>query len=96
MPARRAGAAEPAGLRRPDREPDLAMSLILTEHAPAKVNLTLHVRGRATDGFHQLESLVTFAAVGDGATAPNEARMPSPRNLSMLPPWLAISGQTRP
>jgi 4-diphosphocytidyl-2-C-methyl-D-erythritol kinase len=33
--------------------------------APAKINLTLHVVGRRTDGYHLLDSLVTFADVGD-------------------------------
>ena len=33
--------------------------------APAKVNLTLHVTGRRADGYHMLDSLVTFADVGD-------------------------------
>lgn len=37
----------------------------LTEFARAKVNLTLHVRGRRSDGFHELESLVAFAEFGD-------------------------------
>ncbi|HWX14496.1 MAG TPA: 4-(cytidine 5'-diphospho)-2-C-methyl-D-erythritol kinase, partial [Methylocella sp.] len=32
----------------------------LTERAPAKINLTLHIVGRRADGFHTLESLVTF------------------------------------
>jgi 4-diphosphocytidyl-2-C-methyl-D-erythritol kinase len=45
----------------------------LTEHAPAKVNLTLEVRGRRADGYHELESLVAFAQVGDTlALAPDE------------------------
>ncbi|SEN97243.1 4-diphosphocytidyl-2-C-methyl-D-erythritol kinase [Gemmobacter aquatilis] len=35
------------------------------EFAPAKVNLTLHVTGRRADGYHLLDSLVVFAAVGD-------------------------------
>jgi len=37
----------------------------LVEHAPAKINLTLHIVGRRSDGYHELESLVAFAAVGD-------------------------------
>jgi 4-diphosphocytidyl-2-C-methyl-D-erythritol kinase len=37
----------------------------LVDFAPAKVNLTLHVLGRRADGYHELESLVAFADVGD-------------------------------
>ncbi|MCP4819513.1 MAG: 4-(cytidine 5'-diphospho)-2-C-methyl-D-erythritol kinase, partial [Shimia sp.] len=33
--------------------------------APAKLNLTLHVTGQRTDGYHLLDSLVVFANVGD-------------------------------
>lgn len=33
--------------------------------APAKVNLTLHVTGQRSDGYHLLDSLVVFANVGD-------------------------------
>jgi 4-diphosphocytidyl-2-C-methyl-D-erythritol kinase len=35
------------------------------ERAPAKVNLTLRVLGRRPDGYHEIESLVVFAAIGD-------------------------------
>jgi 4-diphosphocytidyl-2-C-methyl-D-erythritol kinase len=35
------------------------------EAAWAKVNLTLQVTGRRGDGYHELESLVVFAGVGD-------------------------------
>jgi 4-diphosphocytidyl-2-C-methyl-D-erythritol kinase len=35
------------------------------EPAPAKVNLTLRVLGRRPDGYHEIESLVVFAAAGD-------------------------------
>lgn len=41
--------------------------------APAKINLTLHVTGRRSDGYHLLDSLVSFAPVGDWLTvAPGE------------------------
>jgi 4-diphosphocytidyl-2-C-methyl-D-erythritol kinase len=46
----------------------------LTENAPAKVNLTLRVVGRRTDGYHDIESLVAFADLGDRlALAPGGA-----------------------
>jgi len=35
------------------------------ENAPAKVNLTLRVLSRRADGYHEIESLVAFADVGD-------------------------------
>jgi 4-diphosphocytidyl-2-C-methyl-D-erythritol kinase len=38
------------------------------EKAPAKVNLTLRVLGRRADGYHEIESLVGFADVGDALT----------------------------
>jgi len=38
---------------------------LLVEKAAAKVNLTLHVRGRRADGWHELESLVAFSGGGD-------------------------------
>ena len=44
------------------------MSTVLTETARAKVNLTLRVLGRRLDGYHELESLVAFAGVGDEIT----------------------------
>jgi 4-diphosphocytidyl-2-C-methyl-D-erythritol kinase len=38
------------------------------EKAPAKVNLTLRVLCRRADGYHDIESLVAFAGVGDALT----------------------------
>jgi 4-diphosphocytidyl-2-C-methyl-D-erythritol kinase len=37
----------------------------LTEFAPAKINLSLHVTGKRADGYHLLDSLVVFAGIGD-------------------------------
>jgi len=37
----------------------------ITELAPAKINLALHVTGQRSDGYHLLETLVTFADAGD-------------------------------
>ena len=39
--------------------------LMFTEFAPAKINLSLRVHTRRSDGFHDLTSLVAFADVGD-------------------------------
>ncbi|MGH7015800.1 MAG: 4-(cytidine 5'-diphospho)-2-C-methyl-D-erythritol kinase [Caulobacteraceae bacterium] len=42
--------------------------------APAKINLFLHVRRRAEDGYHPLSSLVVFADIGDRLTLVPAAR----------------------
>lgn len=41
---------------------------LITETAPAKVNLSLHVVGKRADGYHLLDSLVAFADVCDVLT----------------------------
>jgi 4-diphosphocytidyl-2-C-methyl-D-erythritol kinase len=55
------------------------------EQAPAKVNLTLRVLGRRADGYHDIESLVAFAGVGDVLTFTPAAAL-----------TLAVSGPTAP
>ncbi|WP_417317366.1 4-(cytidine 5'-diphospho)-2-C-methyl-D-erythritol kinase [Emcibacter sp.] len=40
-------------------------SPLLSERAPAKINLDLRVTGRQPDGYHLLDSLVVFADCGD-------------------------------
>jgi len=39
--------------------------VVIRIEAPAKLNLYLHVTGRRADGYHELDSLVTFAAFAD-------------------------------
>ena len=40
----------------------------LLEQAPAKINLTLRLIGRRSDGYHDIESLVAFAGIADDLT----------------------------
>ena len=43
--------------------------MTLTEPAPAKLNLALHVRARRPDGYHELETLFAFCRDGDVLSA---------------------------
>jgi 4-diphosphocytidyl-2-C-methyl-D-erythritol kinase len=48
--------------------------MMCTRFAPAKVNLYLHVTGKRADGYHLLDSLAVFPAIGDRVgAAPAEA-----------------------
>jgi 4-diphosphocytidyl-2-C-methyl-D-erythritol kinase len=47
----------------------------LIEEARAKVNLTLRVVGRRLDGYHELESVVTFADCADRLTLNSEPEL---------------------
>ena len=60
----------------------------LFQVAPAKVNLALHVTGRRDDGYHELESLVAFAAVGDELRATAAER----DSLTIVGPFAAGLG----
>ncbi len=42
--------------------------MVITEPAPAKINLALHVRRRRADGYHDIETLFAFCADGDTVT----------------------------
>lgn len=46
---------------------------VISETAKAKLNLTLQVLGRRTDGYHELISLVAFADAGDTLSLVTEA-----------------------
>jgi 4-diphosphocytidyl-2-C-methyl-D-erythritol kinase len=39
--------------------------VVYQQDAPAKINLALHITRRREDGYHELESLIVFAGVGD-------------------------------
>ena len=44
---------------------DASLDGAVIMEAPAKLNLYLNVTGRRDDGYHELDSLVAFASVGD-------------------------------
>lgn len=54
----------------------------LTEFAPAKINLALHVVGQRNDGYHLLESIVTFA---DGICGDADMASPAGDRLGFAP-----------
>ena len=61
-----------------------------TDFAPAKINLTLRIVGRRADGYHELDSLVAFADVGDRlAFTPGSAT-----TLDVAGPFAAVCGTT--
>jgi 4-diphosphocytidyl-2-C-methyl-D-erythritol kinase len=59
------------------------------EDAPAKVNLTLRVIGRRPDGYHEIESLVAFASIGDALAFVPGARL----DLTVRGPTAAAAGE---
>jgi 4-diphosphocytidyl-2-C-methyl-D-erythritol kinase len=61
---------------------------LLAEQALAKVNLTLEIRGKRADGYHDIESLVVFARVGDRLTL----RVGAELTLSVRGPTAAQTG----
>ena len=66
------------------------MPVSLVEDAPAKVNLTLRVLGRRSDGYHEIESVVAFAGVGDRVTFAPGGEL----TLAVRGPNAAQSGET--
>jgi 4-diphosphocytidyl-2-C-methyl-D-erythritol kinase len=61
---------------------------LLAEQALAKINLTLQIRGKRADGYHDIESLVVFARVGDRLTLQAGAELA----LSVRGPTAAQTG----
>jgi 4-diphosphocytidyl-2-C-methyl-D-erythritol kinase len=63
----------------------------LEEQAPAKVNLDLRVTGRRPDGYHELDSVVAFAACADRLTFAPDRRLA----LELKGPFAAaLAGQS--
>lgn len=46
----------------------LNYTLMITEFAPAKVNLSLHLTGQKADGYHVLDSIVCYVDIGDNVS----------------------------
>ncbi|MDQ0503411.1 4-(cytidine 5'-diphospho)-2-C-methyl-D-erythritol kinase [Xanthobacter agilis] len=60
----------------------------LVAKAPAKINLTLRVVGRRTDGYHDLVSLVAFAGASDVVSL----RADAPLSLAVAGPMASDAG----
>lgn len=77
------------------------------EIARAKINLALHVLGRRSDGYHELDSIVAFADVGDHltfteagrfdieASGPFAKQLPLPEENIVYRAWEAVSAMAR-
>jgi 4-diphosphocytidyl-2-C-methyl-D-erythritol kinase len=63
---------------------------VLSDEARAKVNLTLRVNGRRSDGFHDLESVVAFADCADRLTLTPGSDL----DLKMSGPLAQACGET--
>ena len=63
---------------------------VLSEEGRAKVNLTLRVNGRRSDGYHDLESVVAFADCADRLTLTPGAEL----DLQMSGPLAQACGET--
>ncbi|WP_288457660.1 4-(cytidine 5'-diphospho)-2-C-methyl-D-erythritol kinase [uncultured Sphingomonas sp.] len=61
---------------------------MLTETAPAKINLALHVRARRPDGYHDLETLFVFARDGDRVSLADAATS----TFAMTGPFAGVVG----
>ena len=80
------------------------MAAFASETARAKINLALHVLGRRPDGYHELDSLVAFADVGDRLTfepagefaiavsGPFAGDLPPPTDNIVCKAWAAAAG----
>jgi 4-diphosphocytidyl-2-C-methyl-D-erythritol kinase len=68
----------------------MSVTAALVEKAPAKINLTLRIIGRRADGYHELESLVAFAGIGDTLTLQPGAQAA----LDVSGPYAAVCGAT--
>ena len=55
----------PSAINSRDSAHESVVAGSVCETARAKVNLTLHIKGKRSDGYHELESLVVFADVCD-------------------------------
>lgn len=81
--------------------------MLVSEQAHAKINLALHVTGRRADGYHELDSIVAFAAVADvltiapadsislNITGPFAGDLPRDGTNSVLSAWRLLDDFSR-
>lgn len=81
--------------------------MLVSEQAHAKINLALHVTGRRSDGYHELDSIVAFAGVADvltmapadsvslDITGPFAGDLPRDGTNTVLSAWRLLDGFSR-
>jgi len=69
------------------------MDELITEKAPAKINLYLHVHERRSDGYHNLESLVIFLDLADELVMEHDTADALPALLTVDGPFADATPQ---
>jgi len=81
--------------------------MLVRERAHAKINLALHITRRRQDGYHELDSIVAFAAVADvltiapadvvslGMTGPFAGALPRDGANSVISAWTLLDEFSR-
>ncbi|MEM7464000.1 MAG: hypothetical protein AAF362_15110, partial [Pseudomonadota bacterium] len=69
-----------------------ALPPIVICEAPAKINLALHVTGQRDDGYHDLDTIVAFATIGDRITVAEPDDQSGENILEVTGPFAGIVG----
>ncbi len=68
--------------------------MTVTRIACAKINLALHVTGQRADGYHELDTLVTFTELGDRISVMSALEGSLPASLKIIGPFASNLSHT--